>query len=97
MRGANAARQRFSVQRMLHHGRDFRQGFSANLAGAENQPTLALKMCGECGGSREFCARKKKWGWMPKVQIALSTSKIVAARRKEREWHLGTFRTISQR
>lgn len=39
MRGANAARQRFSVQLALHQGRIFRQGFSANLAGAENQPT----------------------------------------------------------
>ena len=46
---------------------------------------------------RRFFARKKKWGWMPKTQITLSTSKIVAARRKEREWHLGTFRTIFQR
>lgn len=97
MRGANAARQRLSVQLALHHGRDFRQGFSANLAGAENQPTLALKMCGECGGSRDFFAQKKKWGWMPNAQITLSTSKIVAARRKECEWYPGSFRTIFQR
>ncbi len=97
MRGANAARQRLSVQLALHQGRIFRQGFSANLAGAENQPMPALKMCGECGGSREFCARKKKWGWISNTQIALSASKIAAARRKEREWHLGTFRTIPQR
>ncbi len=59
MRGANAARQRFFVQRTLRHGRDFRQGFSANLAGAENQPTLALKMCGECGGSGDFLPERK--------------------------------------
>ena len=46
---------------------------------------------------QRFFAQKKKWGWMPNAQIALSVSKIAAARRKEREWHLGTFRTISQR
>lgn len=34
------ARQRLSAQLSLHQGRIFRQGFSANLAGAENQPTL---------------------------------------------------------
>lgn len=62
MRGANAARQRFSVQRTLHHGRDFRQGFSANLAGAENQPMPAQKMCGECGGSRDFLPKRKNGG-----------------------------------
>lgn len=59
MRGANAARQRFFVQRTLRHGRDFRQGFSANLAGAENQPMPALKMCGECGGSGDFLPERK--------------------------------------
>lgn len=59
MRGANAARQRFSVQRMLHHGRDFHQGFSANLAGAENQLMPAQKMCGECGGSGDFFPKEK--------------------------------------
>lgn len=97
MRGANAARQRLSVQRTLHQGRIFRQGFSANLAGAENQPTLAQKMCDDRGGSRDFLPERKKWGWMPKTQIALSTSKIAVARRKECEWYLGTFRTISWR
>lgn len=97
MRGANAARQRLSVQLALHQGRIFRQGFSANLAGAENQPMPAQKMCDDRGGSREFCARKKKWGWMPKTQIALSVSKIAAARRKECEWYPGSFRTIFQR
>lgn len=97
MRGANAARQRLSVQLALHQGRIFRQGFPANLAGAENQPMPAQKMWGERGGSGEFCARKKKWGWMPKTQIALSTSKIAVARRKECEWYPGSFRTIFQR
>lgn len=53
------ARQRLSVQRMLHHGRDFRQGFSANLAGAENQLMPAQKMCGECGGSGDFFPKEK--------------------------------------
>ena len=62
MRGANAARQRFFVQRTLHHGRDFRQGFSANLAGAENQPMPAQKMCGECGGSGDFLPERKNGG-----------------------------------
>lgn len=62
MRGANAARQRFSVQRMLHHGRDFRQGFSANLAGAENQPMPAQKMCDDRGGSRDFLPKRKNGG-----------------------------------
>lgn len=62
MRGANAARQRFSVQRTLHQGRDFRQGFPANLAGAENQPMPALKMCGECGGSGDFLPKRKNGG-----------------------------------
>ena len=62
MRGANAARQRFSVQRTLHHGRIFRQGFSANLAGAENQPMPAQKMCDDRGGSREFFCPKEKMG-----------------------------------
>lgn len=56
------ARQRLSAQLSLHHGRDFRQGFSANLAGAENQPTLALKMCGECGGSGDFLPKRKNGG-----------------------------------
>ena len=97
MRGANAARQWLSAQLALHQGRIFRQGFSANLTGAENQPTLALKMCGECGGSGDFLPERKKWGWMPNTQIALSTSKIAAARRKECEWYLGSFRTIFQR
>ena len=97
MRGANAARQWLSAQLSLHHGRIFRQGFPANLAGAENQPMPAQKMCGECGGSREFFAQKKKWGWISNTQITLSTSKIVAARRKECEWYPGSFRTISQR
>lgn len=46
---------------------------------------------------RRFFARKKKWGWISNTQITLSTSKIVAARRKECEWHLGTFRTIPRR
>lgn len=62
MRGANAARQRLSVQLALHHGRDFRQGFSANLAGAENQLMPALKMCGECGGSGDFLPERKNGG-----------------------------------
>lgn len=62
MRGANAARQRLSVQLALHQGRIFRQGFSANLAGAENQPMLARKMWGERGGSREFFAERKNGG-----------------------------------
>lgn len=62
MRGANAARRWLSAQLALHHGRDFRQGFPANLAGAENQPMPAQEMWGERGGSREFCARKKKMG-----------------------------------
>lgn len=56
------ARQRFSVQQTLHHGRDFRQGFPANLAGAENQPTLAQKMWGERGGSRDFLPKRKNGG-----------------------------------
>lgn len=62
MRGANAARQRFSVQRTLHHGRDFRQGFPANLAGAGNVPMPAQKMWGVRGGSREFFCPKEKMG-----------------------------------
>jgi hypothetical protein len=62
MRGANAARQRFSVQLALHQGRIFCQGFPVNLAGAENQPTLALKMCGECGGSGDFLPERKNGG-----------------------------------
>lgn len=62
MRGANAARQRFSVQRMLHQGRIFRQGFSANLAGAGNVPMPAQKMWGVRGGSREFFCPKEKMG-----------------------------------
>lgn len=62
MRGANAARRWLSAQLALHHGRDFRQGFPANLAGAENQPTLALKMCGECGGSGDFLPERKNGG-----------------------------------
>ena len=53
------ARQRLSVQLSLHHGRIFRQGFSANLAGAENQPMPAQKMCGECGGSGDFFPKEK--------------------------------------
>lgn len=56
------ARQRLSAQLSLHHGRIFCQGFSANLAGAENQPTLALKMCGECGGSGDFLPERKNGG-----------------------------------
>ena len=56
------ARQGLSVQLALHQGRIFRQGFSANLAGAENQPTLALKMWGVRGGSREFFCPKEKMG-----------------------------------
>lgn len=62
MRGANAARQRLSVQLALHQGRIFRQGFSANLAGAENQLMPALKMCGECGGSGDFLPERKNGG-----------------------------------
>ena len=62
MRGANAARQWLSAQLALHQGRIFRQGFSANLAGAENQPTLAQKMWGERGGSRDFLPKRKNGG-----------------------------------
>lgn len=56
------ARQRLSVQLALHQGRIFRQGFSANLAGAENQPMPAQKMCDDRGGSREFFCPKEKMG-----------------------------------
>lgn len=53
------ARQRLSVQLALHQRRIFRQGFSANLAGAENQLMPAQKMCGECGGSGDFFPKEK--------------------------------------
>lgn len=59
MRGANAARQRFSVQLALHQGRIFRQGFPANLAGAENQLMPAQKMCDDRGGSGDFFPKEK--------------------------------------
>ena len=56
------ARQRLSAQLSLHHGRIFRQGFSANLAGAENQPMPAQKMCDDRGGSRDFLPERKNGG-----------------------------------
>lgn len=56
------ARQRLSVQLALHQGRIFRQGFSANLAGAENQPMPAQKMCDDRGGSGDFLLERKNGG-----------------------------------
>lgn len=87
MRGENAARQRFSVQRTLHHGRYFSPGISSKSRWrGESADASSENVRRAWRITRIFC-RKKKWGWMPKTQIALSASKIATVRRKEHEWY----------
>ena len=62
MRGANACTAAAFCAAGAAPGRIFRQGFSANLAGAENQLMPAQKMWGVRGGSREFFCPKEKMG-----------------------------------